>query len=191
MVQHQINYNPRERNVQPNRKCDPRNLAMLLPLSLQTAIDCDDCKKRDSCSKYHMGDQDRVIDRSNEALSLKRSGTLTGIVLQGKMVREIGNQEENRCGKRSQHDFLMSLSLTLLDQHVPRHQQHGRDGIQSRIHCRQQINPVWSIHERSRLLFGIGWVRRRFGSFLRSGLFRQCPQPFFQCEKLIVLQGRK
>jgi len=106
MIEHQINNDARDRDIQPQRQRPARNSLVSNEVASRCPVKCDEDQWNDDNRQNDVADQDRKIQRSHEALAQKPR--LAMVVVIG----QIRNQKQCRGKERGNLTFSMRVNAT-------------------------------------------------------------------------------
>ncbi len=108
-MNHQINHDSGEGNVNPDGECNAGKPAMLFPVVFEGVIEGDENEGNHDDGQQHMGNQDAEIEGFDPA-ELRKNRAAVMIV-----ISEVTHQKNRRENKSRNHEFLVSLFTFFLD----------------------------------------------------------------------------
>ncbi len=112
MIQHEIDNDPGNRHIEPEREGPTGNLDMSIKSPFQCPIDSDQGQRENRRGQDGVGDQDREVESPNRSLppEMDRPDVI--------VVREIGDQKEGGDRKGRPHTDLVGGDLLPPDEEV-------------------------------------------------------------------------
>src|SRR6266511_426777 len=136
VVEEEINQDARHRHVHPDRPGPAGDLFMKLVAFLQCAVHGDQRQRHDRHRQQDVGNEHRVIERSNRSYATKRRVHS----FDQDLVNDIGHQEDARSHERRYHAVAVSELFPALDEDVTGEQENGREAIQRRVERGQIVD---------------------------------------------------
>ncbi len=138
MIQHEIDENPRHRNVQPNRKRPSRQPPMADSAIPQAKIDCHPRQK------WNRGGEDRVRYKDREIGCPDRRWRIFGkssrlAPFHDQMKKQVARQKHDGHSKATEHRPLVRDLVASLDQHQTEDQQHTGQAVERSVHMRKDL----------------------------------------------------
>lgn len=136
MVEHYIDNNACQRDVNPNRKCHPSDPSVTHPILSPGTVKCDESEERDDCRKNDVRRQNEQVNTSKQRSLVSESFSgHSGVMIQSRVIRQVTCQKQDRCHKRRHHDASMGSSVSSFDQNVTGHQHDPGEAVEARVDC--------------------------------------------------------
>ena len=131
LVQHQVNHDTSDRNIQPQRECPGSDRAMPVKALPQGPAQCDDDHGDDERRQDRVRGEDGEVQwpRPSRAAEMHRADV--GVVI------ELGNQEQGRSDQGGEHHGAVRFHTAASDQRASGYEQHGAAAIQRGVDLRE------------------------------------------------------
>ncbi len=124
MVEHRVNDDPRDRNIQPDGKGPAHHPEMGDGIAPERTVQRRRHQGRDHYRQDHMADQQGVIDRTHRTFAPKHEDR------GGEVIEQIKPEKQTRRRHRRQHGRLVQVAPAQTDEHEPRQHEYQRARVQ-------------------------------------------------------------
>ena len=147
LVEHEINENTGDGNIEPEGKCPASPSAVALEATPDRVRHGRKNERHDDNGQNDVGDKHSVVESLPEPFSAKR-GVHT---LHQNFVQHVGYEEDARNGEGPNHTSPMRYLAFGLDENKASEEEESGNGIEAGVECGQVGNAHGTLFARSRL----------------------------------------
>lgn len=119
MIQHDINDDSGDRDIDPQWQSPPSDAAVAVKLFAQSARQCDDGERKNYDGQRDVRNEQREINRTDPSLALEQN------IADSDVIGDIGNQERGGNKERGQHASPVGTDAAPANHHKSNRKQNG------------------------------------------------------------------